>query len=295
MSWGSLVESGLVVEQVPLAPLTTYKVGGAARYFAEVADEGGLIDLASALQEHPIDVVVLGRGSNVLVADTGFPGLVVRLGAGFTWVEPGPVTTAGGATPLPRLARACAEAARAGLEFFVGIPGSVGGAVRMNAGCHGSETKDRLEQVRIVDLRHGGVRVARPEDLEFGYRRSNLADTDVVVSASWRTEAGERPDIERTLREITRWRKEHQPGGTRNAGSVFKNPPGESAGRLIDHCGLKGLSVGGATVSSVHANFIEAEGATASDIYGLIRTVQQQVLERAGVKLEPEVRLIGAF
>lgn len=295
MSWRALVESGVVAEQVPLAPLTTYKVGGAARYFAEVVDEAALLQVAETLREEPVDTVVLGRGSNVLVSDRGFDGVVVRLGAGFSWVEAGASTRAGGATPLPRVARSCADAGRSGLEFFVGIPGSVGGAVRMNAGCHGSETKDRLEQVRIVDLRRGVARVLEPDDLELGYRRSNLADTDVVVWASWRTEPGDRDAMERTLREIVRWRKEHQPGGTRNAGSVFKNPPGDSAGRLIDTCGLKGLTVGGASVSSRHANFIEAEGATASDIYGLIRTVQRLVRERSGVALEPEVRFIGAF
>jgi UDP-N-acetylmuramate dehydrogenase len=295
-AWNELVASGLVVRDVALAPFTTYKVGGPARYFADVDDEAGLRRIGDALRISPLDVIVLGRGSNLLVADAGFDGLVIRLGTGFSWVRTGPVVIAGGATPLAKVARACADGGWSGLEFFIGIPGSVGGAVRMNAGCHGVETADRLMTARILDLGYGGtMREATPETLAMSYRHSSLSDRDVVLSASFQTTPAAPEEVESRLREITRWRREHQPGGTLNAGSVFKNPDGDSAGRIIDACGLKGLAVGGARVSAVHANFIEAEGATAGDIHRLIRLVQQRVLASTGIRLEPEIRMIGEF
>jgi UDP-N-acetylmuramate dehydrogenase len=207
----------------------------------------------------------------------------------------GDVVRSGSATPLPVLARASAKAGRAGLEFYVGIPGSVGGAVRMNAGCHGSETADRLVAADIINLADGSRRQADAAALDLSYRHSNLQSLDVVVRASFSTEDEDPLVCERRVRDITRWRKAHQPGGVLNAGSVFKNPPGDSAGRLIDQAGLKGLSVGEARVSPVHANFIEAGAkATASDVYRLITTVQRR-LRDAGVVLEPEVRFVGDF
>lgn len=281
--------------EVPLAPLTTYKLGGAARYQITAESEDDLLDIADRLRDEPTPIVVLGRGSNVLVADGGFDGLVVRLGVGFSWVRVGETVAAGSATPLPLLARTTAKAGRTGLEFYVGIPGSVGGALMMNAGCHGSETRDVLVAAEIIDLGDRTKRTASADDLELSYRHSNLGPLEVVVRATFSTEQAEPEVCDRRIREITRWRKDHQPGGVLNAGSVFKNPPGDSAGRLIDEAGLKGLAVGGARVSPVHANFIEAgQDATATDVYRLIRTVQEKMGER-GVNLEPEVRLLGNF
>jgi len=293
--WDSLVTEGVLDRDVPLGPLTTYKLGGPARYVATVEDEGALERIARHLAREPIEVVVFGRGSNLLVSDEGFDGLVVRLGAGFSWVRIGETISTGSATPLPLLAKASAKAGRRGLEFFVGIPGSVGGAVKMNAGCHGSETRDRLVSATVIDLATGTSNRLGPSDLDLSYRHSCLGPLEIVTTAEFSTEPGERAASEKLIRAITRWRKGHQPGGVLNAGSVFKNPPGDSAGRLIDEAGLKGLSIGGARVSPLHANFIEAgPGATAADVHALIRDVQHR-LQETGVVLEPEVQFVGRF
>lgn len=277
---------------VPLAPLTTYKRGGSATWFLDLDDE-------SALEGHTIPVglpvLVLGRGSNLVVADAGFPGLVLRPGPGLGRIAfDGDEVVAGGAASLPLLARAAAQADRGGLSWYVGIPGSVGGAVRMNAGCHGSETVDVLVEARIRHLRTGETRSAGPDDLDLSYRHSNLTDDDFVVSARFRTTPSSRTEEEASMREITRWRKESQPGGTHNAGSVFKNPDGDAAGRIIDSLGLKGLAVGGASVSEKHANFIVADDtATADDIHSLVGEVRRRVLEATGTDLVPEIRFVG--
>jgi len=278
----------VATRDVPLASLTTYKLGGSARYLAIPEREQELVRIVGLLRDDPLPVAVLGRGSNVLISDRGFDGLVIRLGRGFSWVSVGETVSAGSATPLPLLARTAARAGRTGLEFYVGIPGSVGGALTMNAGCHGSDTKDVLVTASVLDLSDAAA-------LDLSYRHSNLGPLQVVLQAEFATEPADAADCERRIREITRWRKAHQPGGVLNAGSVFKNPPGDSAGRLIDQAGLKGLIVGGARVSPMHANFIEAgRGATALDVYRLIRTVQARMEER-GISLEPEVRFLGSF
>lgn len=291
----ALVSSGLVQQNVPLGPLTTYKAGGPARLFAELTTREQLADLISSglTTSHP--VLVLGRGSNLVVADSGFDGLVLTLAGEFNEITvSGPTVEAGAAVPLPKLARAAVDAGLAGLEFFVGVPGSVGGAVRQNAGCFEVETSDRLIAASIVDLVTGEERESSPRDLELSYRHSNLAPHDLVVAASFRCEPGD-PDRSRDLmREVTRWRKEHQPGGTLNAGSVFKNPEGIAAGELIDRLGLKGLSVGGVSVSEKHANFFVARrDATADDIFRLVALVKDTVFEQSGTKLEPEIQFVG--
>jgi UDP-N-acetylmuramate dehydrogenase len=176
----------------------------------------------------------------------------------------------------------------------VGIPGSVGGAVRMNAGGHGRETADVLLSAEVVDLAAGGPPSLRPVGgLAFGYRRSALTATELVIGASFRVTAGAVDECEDVVADIVRWRREHQPGGA-NAGSVFSNPPGDSAGRMIDATGLKGLRVGGAVVSEKHANFFQAEaGATADDVRRLVIEVQRRVLDATGVQLTPELRMVG--
>lgn len=284
----------MIERDKPLAPMTTYKLGGNAALFADV---GTVAELEAVLAEAPggVPVFVLGRGSNVLFSDRGFPGLVVRLGGEFLDIRrDGDVIEAGAAVPVPKLARFAAAEERSGLEFFVGWPGSVGGAVRMNAGGHGADTASVLIDASV--LRSREVLVLTPSDLELAYRHSNLSDDDVVLAARFRTRDGVRADIEAEMRAITRWRKEHQPGGTHNAGSVFKNPPGDSAGRIIDSLGLKGYRHGAVSVSTMHANFLVAEsGATAQDVYGLICEVRRIVREETGVDLEPELRLVGPF
>lgn len=292
-----LVAAGRLRRDVPLAGLTTYRFGGPARYLVEAQSEEDLADAASVAGEEGLAVFVLGRGSNVVVADRGFDGMVIRL-TGLTTrsIDDSGVVTAGAAVPLPTLARETARAGRGGLEFFVGIPGSVGGAVRGNAGCHGTDTAAWLITARVVSLRAGTVTEASAADLGLSYRHSYLGDDDVVVSARFRTEPVDPVVAARKIREITRWRKETQPGGTLNAGSVFKNPPGDAAGRLIDAAGLKGFRVGGAEVSTRHANFFVAEeGATAADVYALVAAVKARVLHAFGIELEPELRFIGVF
>jgi UDP-N-acetylmuramate dehydrogenase len=280
----------------PLEALTTYKLGGPARWYAEPGDIDELSAVLTVWRTTEVPLVVLGRGSNVLVADAGFDGLVIRPIGRFAEivVATSGTVTAGCAAPLPRLARAAVKEGRAGLEFFVGIPGSVGGAVRMNAGCHGSETKEWLVAARVIDVGTGELTERDPAGLDLSYRHSNLRDAEIVVAAHFRTVPGSAAAGERLMREIGRWRKEHQPGGTLNAGSVFKNPPGDYAGRLIELTGLKGTRVGGAECSPVHANwFVNTGGARAADMLELIRIARARVEEAEGVRLELEWKVIG--
>jgi len=278
----------------PLGALTTYRVGGTAALFVEAEDEGRLVEVARALGRSPVPVLVVGNGSNLLVADRGFGGLVVSLGPGFETLSiEGERVRAGAAFSLPVLARRTAAAGLHGLEWAVGVPGSVGGAVRMNAGGHGSDTAATLIAYRWVDLASGEVAEASAGRLGLAYRHSLLASTEVVVAAVHQLERGH-PDRGRAaIDEIVRWRRANQPGGS-NAGSVFTNPPGDSAGRLIEGCGLKGFRLGTAEVSTRHANFIQADPAgSADDVHRLIRHVQGVVAGATGVHLRTEVRLVG--
>lgn len=294
-----LAGAGVRVERdVPVADLTTYHVGGPVAVLARVGSAGELASLAAALTGEPLPpLLVVGRGSNLLVADAGFAGLGLVLDGGFDTLDlhrDAGTVRAGAAVALPVLARRSAAAGCAGLEFYVGIPGSVGGAVRMNAGGHGRETADVVIEADVADLAGGGVPIARPRaELGFGYRRSELAPGEVVTGATFSVVDGDGASAEAEIAGIVRWRREHQPGGS-NAGSVFANPPGDSAGRLIDSLGLKGLRVGGAVVSAKHANFFQAEaGATADDVRALVAEVRRRVLEATGVALETELRLVG--
>jgi UDP-N-acetylmuramate dehydrogenase len=294
MSLEALVEDGLVQRDVPLGPLTTYKSGGPARYFAVCDDLDALQALAGHLPPS-LAMLVVGRGSNLVVADEGFPGLALRLGTGFSQISvEGAVVIAGGSASLARVARAAVEAERAGLEFFVGVPGSVGGAVRQNAGCFGSETRDRLETATVVELRDGSVTKRTSDDLDLSYRHSNLAPTQVVIEATFETGPGELAAGLAEMKRITRWRRDNQPGGTLNAGSVFKNPPGATAGEIIDRLGLKGVRIGDVSVSEKHANFFVAgPAATSQDIVALVQAVKDRVFEETGTILEPEIQFVG--
>jgi UDP-N-acetylmuramate dehydrogenase len=294
MSVEELVEGGLVQRDVPLGPLTTYKSGGPARYYAVCDDLDALQALAGHLPPS-LEVLVVGRGSNLVVADAGFPGLVLRLGTGFSRISvEGAVVTAGGSASLARVARAAVEAGRGGLEFFVGVPGSVGGAVRQNAGCFGSETRDRLQTATIVELRDGSITQRTSDELDLSYRHSNLAPTQVVIEASFGTGPGEVAAGLAEIKRITRWRRDNQPGGTLNAGSVFKNPPGATAGEIIDRLGLKGFRIGDVSVSAKHANFFVAgPAATSQDIVALVQAVKDRVFEETGTILEPEIQFVG--
>jgi UDP-N-acetylmuramate dehydrogenase len=290
-----LLGQGVVRENVPLGPLTTYKAGGPATYLAEIDNTDDLSALIDSGLTRGRPLLILGRGSNLVVADSGFDGLVIKLGGEFAsaTVESTRVV-AGGAMPLPRLARQAVDAGVLGLEFFVGVPGSVGGAVRQNAGCFGAETKDRLVSARIVDLQSGVTAVRDCAEFDFSYRHSNVAANELVVSATFLGVPGDPAEGKEKMREITRWRKEHQPGGTLNAGSVFKNPSGVAAGELIEGLGLKGTRVGDVSVSEKHANFFVAgQDATSQDILALVQLVKDTVFERTGTILEPEIQFVG--
>jgi UDP-N-acetylmuramate dehydrogenase len=294
----ALAAGGLLEENASLAGMTNYRMGGPARYFLEANREGDLLRLASALAEDPMPVVALGRGSDVVVSSGGFPGVVIRSGPGLgnlTWADEG-TAVAGAALPLPVLARRAAAAGRAGLEFMVGIPGSVGGAVSTNAGAHGTDTAAWLLAARVVDLLSSTVAVLTPGQMDMGYRHSGLAATDFVVEATFRTVECQRHEAEARVAELVEWRRRHQPGGASNAGSVFKNPPGDAAGRIIDSLGLKGLRRGGVAVSEEHANFFVAgPGASPEDVHALVEEVRLRVRRGAGIDLEPEIRFIGPF
>lgn len=294
VEWQQLCAGGLVRSEVPLNALTTYKLGGAARWFAEVGDYPHL----SALAEAGVgggDVLVLGKGSNVIVSDEGFGGLVIRLVGDFLSIRhPDGRVEAGGGVGLPRLARSAAGEGRLGLEFMVGIPGTVGGGVYQNAGCHGTEMVDVLEEVEIFDLGTGKLCLVSPESLHLRYRSSSVRPHQVVTRSWFRFTPGEPAEGLKKIRAITRWRRINQPGGTLNAGSVFKNPPGDAAGRLIDVLGLKGMRVGDVSVSEKHANFFVAGAeATAEDVRRLVSKVRLRVRAETGIDLEPEVRFVG--
>jgi UDP-N-acetylmuramate dehydrogenase len=286
---------GRVERNVDAGTLTTYRVGGPLALLVRVATPGELLAVATA---GPLpETMVIGRGSNLLVSDAGFPGVVVMLEGEFTEIDVADdYVRAGGAVPLPVLARRTASAGLAGLEFYVGIPGSVGGAVRMNAGGHGRETAAVLDRAWCIDLALGTEAVEREvEAAQFGfsYRHSNLAPFAVVTRAQFRCERDDVDACMERIEEIVRWRRDNQPGGA-NAGSVFRNPPGDSAGRLIESIGCKGLRIGGAVVSDKHANFIQAEaGARAQDVYDLVRHVRDLVREHTGIELETEIHFIG--
>ena len=279
---------------VPLGPLTTYRVGGAAALLTELNSEDDVRAVSNAVRETGVPVLLVGRGSNLLVADAGFPGLAVTLGGVFAQLELAATQVrAGGAVSLPVLARRTAAAGLTGLEWAVGVPGSVGGAVRMNAGGHGSDVSGSIVNARIFDLTAGDDREVAKDDLNLGYRTSAVRSHDAVLHATFALSEGDRAESEAQIAEIVRWRRENQPGGS-NAGSVFTNPPGDSAGRLIDAAGLKGHRVGSAHVSPKHANFFQAdEGGSADDVVALIEEVQRMVEERTGVRLNPELRLVG--
>ena len=284
----------------PLGALTTSRVGGPAAVAFEANSPADLQRVRAAGEASGLDVMVIGRGSNLLVADRGFEGIALFLGETHGEIEidqTDATVTAGASVALPVLARQCASAGIGGLEWAVGVPGSVGGAVRMNAGGHGSDMASCLLDADMADLNGWDApprAVSRQVDsLALGYRCSGLTDSDVVLRARLQGQpASPRVAMDR-IAEIVRWRRENQPGG-QNAGSVFMNPPSDSAGAQIDQAGLRGLRIGSAEVSRVHANFIVSDpGGTAADVVALMEEIRRRVTEHSGVVLQPEVRMVG--
>ena len=285
---------GRLIANQPLADLTWFRVGGPAQVLFTPADEADLAYLLKNLAAD-IAVTVVGLGSNLIVREGGVPGLVVRLARGFgeVAIEDEYRVRAGAAVPDVRVARAAQEAGIAGLAFLRGIPGAIGGAVRMNGGAYGRETKDALIEARGVD-RAGAIRVFANRDLAFAYRHCGAPDDVIFTQALFAGEAGDPDKIAAEMNAITQAREESQPVKSRTGGSTFKNPPGRKAWELIDAAGCRGLRLGDAQVSQLHCNFlINLGNATAADIETLGETVRARVREKSGILLEWEIKRIG--
>jgi UDP-N-acetylmuramate dehydrogenase len=279
----------------PLAPLTSFRIGGPAALFVEAEDDHALEAVGRAMDRTGVSVAVIGKGSNLLVSDEGFAGIVVRLGRGYRWAgRAGNLLTVGGAMPLPALAGIAMRHRLAGLEFGVAIPASLGGAVKMNAGAHGRSMSEVIELVEVYSLAEAARGSVTAAEAGFAYRRSSLPPGGIVVGATVRLEAGDEEDIRAHMDEARKWRRRTQPLAEPNCGSVFKNPDGDHAARLVEAAGAKGLRLGGARVSEKHANFIVADpGASSADVWKLIEQVRALVESHSGVRLETEVESLG--
>jgi UDP-N-acetylmuramate dehydrogenase len=284
---------GAVLSNVPLAPFSWFRTGGPAQVFFEPESESDLGYFLAHL-DPGIPVLVLGAGSNILLRDGGIEGVVIHLGKAFQNLEiEGLTLRAGAAVPDVKLASAAAQEGIAGLSFFRGIPGSVGGALRMNAGAYGAETKDVLVSCRGVDRKGKTVELSN-SDMGFSYRHCSVPGDVIFTQAVFRGAAGDREAILAEMAEITKARSQTQPVNTRTGGSTFKNPPGRKAWELIDKAGCRGLTLGDAQVSELHCNFLINRGhATASDLENLGELVRARVKETSGVTLEWEILRAG--
>lgn len=284
---------GSLKANIPLAPYTWLRVGGPADVLFLPKDEADLALFLSSV-DPDIPITILGVASNTLVRDGGVDGVVIRLGPSFGQVEAkGTQIIAGAAALDARVAKAAADAGIAGLEFYAGVPGTIGGALRMNAGCYGSETKDVLKEVVALD-RQGRRQVMRAEDMGYSYRHSSASQDLIFVSATFEGRKDDPAAIHALMKAITEKREASQPIRSKTGGSTFKNPQGESSWRLIDAAGMRGFRIGGAQMSEQHCNFmINADQATATDLETLGETVRAKVKETQNVELEWEVRRIG--
>jgi UDP-N-acetylenolpyruvoylglucosamine reductase len=287
-----------VTRNYPLARLTTIRAGGPAELFARPGSVAELEALLAWAGEHGIEVGVVGSGSNLLVADAGVGGLVLKLDQELSEIEvEGTGINCGGGARLPAVSARAARAGLSGIEFGVNIPGTVGGAVRMNANAYGGELARALAWVDVVNA--AGTRRRTPDELGFGYRRSSLAPGEVVARAAFALEPAPAEEVRLTLADMRRRRKEAQPSGIKTFGSTFKNPSdaraeGRSAGQLLEAAGCRGLRIGGAAFSDKHANFVENLGsATTADVVALMAEGRRRVKEHFGVELEPEVQALG--
>lgn len=287
-----------VERDFPLARLTTVRTGGAADWFAKPDNDGALVRLLAWAAEEGLPIGVIGSGSNLLVSDQGFHGLALKLNGDLATIQrhEGQLLCGGGVR-LPSAAAKAATWGLAGLEFGVNIPGTVGGAVRMNANAYGGELAKVLEWVAVATP--AGLGKRSPDQLGFVYRGSNLADDEVVVRASFHLDSADPEEVKARMAAMRERRHEAQPSGIKTFGSTFKNPEGEraagrTAGQLLEQAGCRGLEVGGARFSAKHANFVEnTGGATTADVLELMAAGRRRVHERTGVVLEPEVQLLG--
>mgnify|MGYP001466153350 FL=1 len=279
---------------VPLSRFSTYRVGGPAALLIKIEDTTVFSTLVKALKKFHLPVLLIGNGSNVLISDDGFEGAVLKLGESFETIEiEGEVVKAGAAVKLPVLARETVKFGLSGFEWAVGVPGTVGGAVRMNAGGHGSDIASSLLEVTTINLLTGVSSNVPAKALDFSYRYSCIKNTDFVLDAKFELIQGDKDESKRFLNEIVRWRRDNQPGG-QNSGSVFTNPEGDSAGRLIEAAGLKGTRIGSAHISEKHANFIQVDDdGSAEDVRKLMSLVVEKVEDFHSITLTPETVLVG--
>lgn len=290
------ISGSLVQEDAPMAKFTSFRAGGCADLLVQPQNTKELQDVLQVLQEEGCPHMVLGNGSNVLVKDGGYRGVIVKLGSGFDYVVvEGNVIRCGSGALLSAVAKAAADAGLTGMECLSGIPGSIGGAVFMNAGAYGGEIRDVLRKVSVISQDGAHLSALDTGSLDLGYRHSILQQTgDIVLEAEFMLQPGNETEIKEKMAELKARRNEKQPVNYPSAGSFFKRPEGYFAGKLVQDADLKGVSVGGAEVSQLHSGFlINKGGATATDIIQLMRIVQAAVMERFGVMLEPEVRIIG--
>lgn len=283
---------GRLLANQSLAEITWFRVGGPAQVLFTPADEEDLAYFLASVPGHP--VTVIGLGSNLIVRDGGVPGIVVRLARGFNEVKvEGDLVVSGTAVPDVKVARAAADASLAGLAFYRGVPGAIGGALRMNAGAYGGETKDVLVRANAVS-RSGEKVTFSNTDMGYSYRHCSVPDEYIFTEALFQAKPGSKDEIAAEMENITERREATQPIKSRTGGSTFKNPPGHKAWQLIDAAGCRGLVVGDAQVSELHCNFLINRGnATAADVEGLGEEVRRRVKENSGVELEWEIKRIG--
>ena len=291
-----IIKAEAIEENASMAEHTSFKAGGCADLLVTADDTDSLRAVLQVLSSEGCPHMVLGNGSNILVRDGGYRGVIVRIGDGFSEIRTdGNRLVCGAAARMSAVARTAQSEGLAGFEFASGIPGSIGGAVFMNAGAYGGEMADLLETVHAVSSDGSREYDIAVSELDMGYRHTALHETgDIVTEAVLKLEPGDKEEIRKTISDLTSRRNAKQPVNYPSAGSFFKRPEGHFAGALIQDAGLKGLTVGGAQVSELHAGFIiNRGGATASDILQLMEIVQARVMDMAGVRLEPEVRIIG--
>lgn len=293
-----IIGKGVLLINEPMSKHTTFKIGGTADILIEPGSAENLLDILKLLKENNIPFFIMGNGSNLLVADSGIRGVVIKISNSMSAANvDGEYIYAECGIKLSRLAGIAQSAAIAGLEFASGIPGTLGGALFMNAGAYGGEMKDIVKSVTYLDIESGEIKTISGDECKFGYRHSIFSETDaVIISACLKLSNGNAEEIRAIMNELAAKRNEKQPVDKPSAGSTFKRPEGYFAGTMIQDCGLKGYKIGGAEVSQKHAGFIiNAGGATAKDVRDLIEYVRDTVEDKYSVRLEPEVRFVGEF
>jgi UDP-N-acetylmuramate dehydrogenase len=283
---------GAISLNEPLARFTTFRIGGEADYLVEPADEADLLGIVNYCTQKHMPYYTMGNGSNILISDEGIRGVVINLESGFNYLKnSGGIVTAGAGVKLAKFVDFCIQNNYAGVEMLAGIPATVGGALIMNAGCYGGESSSFVEQVRVI--KEGKIVTLPKEECQFSYRHSGLKEF-VVFEASFRLNEGNKEELMNSRKKWILQRNSSQPVEIPNAGCIFKNPAEHHAAVLIEQCGLKGLTYGGAMVSPKHANFIvNVNNATAHDVMELVKTIKKTVKEKKGITLEMEVKLIG--